>query len=186
MNNLFNLFHGSEDNDFLAASVELPLTFRIHNGKEHNTRTIKSEYILRTGSHHGFGMNALMAYRLYQELSVAGDTSEKIKELQNCNLEVLTANPHNIGAIIQCMPKNCDATRIIEFAYPGSVYGQFEKSDFAYFAKSNDKPLKDKPTASLLLIADIYSVLQRCNRYKADDKLQKKIDAVYYSAVTTN
>jgi len=185
MNNLFNLFHGSEDNVLLATNIELPLTFRIRSSKEHNTRAIKSEYILRTGSHHGFGMNALMAYRLYQELSVTGNTVEKIKELQNCNLEVLTANPHNIGAIIQCMPKDCDAAHIVELAYPGSIYGQFEKSDFAYFVKNNDKLLEDKPTASLLLIADIYSVLQHCNRYEADGKLQKKINAVY-AAVAAN
>ena len=178
MNNLFNLFHGSEENDFFAAKIELPLTFRIHEGKDHNTRTIKSEYILRTGSHHGFGLNALLAYRLYQELSAAGNSVEKIRELQASNLEVMTANPHNIGAIMHCMPKGCDAARLIEFAYPGSKYGNVEDSDFGFFLKSNDKPLKKTPTASLLLIAEMYEILQKCNRIEADSKLQKKLDAV--------
>lgn len=184
MNNLFNLFHGSEDNDFLATNIELPLAFRTYVSMEHNTRIIKSDYILRAGSHHGFGINALFAYRLNQELSTTGNTAERIRGLRTSNLAVLTANPHNIGAIIQCMPANCDAARIIEYAFPGSKSGQFEKSDFAYFVKNSDKPLKDKPTESLVLIADIFSILQRCNRIEPDSKLQKKLDAVKAAAIS--
>lgn len=183
MNNLFNLYHGSEDNDFFAAQIELPLTFRTRkNGEEHNTRTIKSDYILRTGSHHGFGLNALLAHKLYSDLSGPGSSSDRLQSMRNSNLEVLTSNPHNIGAITQCMPKGCDQIRMIEFAFPGSQYGSFEKSDFAFFIKNADKPLTDKPDSGLLLIAEIYSILQRCNRIEADSKLQKKLDAVFAAA----
>lgn len=182
MNNLFNLFHGCVDNDFFASSIELPLAFRIHEGGEHNTRTIKSEYILKAGSHHGFGMNALFAYRLCQELSGGGNTVERIRDLQHSNLEVLTSNPHNIGSIIACMPKGCDAARIVEFAFPGSKYGQFDKSDFAFFAKNVDKPLKEKPGAGLLLISEIFTTLQKCNRIEPDKALSKKIITVAEAA----
>ena len=180
MTNLIHLIHGCEDNEILAAQTELPLTFRIDEGKEHNTRTIKSEFILRTGSHHGFGLNALFAHRLYQDLTAAGNTTERVKELQHSNLEVLTANPYNIGAIIACMPKGCDAARLLEFAFPGSSENQdFKKSDFYYFAKSNDEAkLKEKPTASLILLAEIFETLQKCNRIEANEKLQEKIDAI--------
>lgn len=183
MNNLFHLTHGCIDNDIFAASIELPLAFRIYNdGTEHNTRTIKSEYILKAGSHHGFGMNALFAYRLYQELSSSGNSVERIQALRKSNLEVLTNNPHNIGSIVACMPKGCDAARIVELAFPGSQYGQFEKSDFAFFAKNVDKSLKGKPSASLLLISEIFTALQRCNRIEPDNKLSKKIIAVAEAA----
>lgn len=181
-NYLFNLQHGCEDNDFFAAKVELPLAFRIHEGAEHNTRTIKSEYILKAGSHHGFGLNALFAHKLYQELSTPGNTANRIRELRSCNLETLTSNPHNIGAIMRCMPNGCDAARVIEFAYPGSQYGEFDKSDFAFFVKNSDKTLKEKPTPSLLLIAEIYTILQRCNRIEPDNKLAKKIATVVSAA----
>ena len=183
MNNLFHLNHGCLDNDIFAASIELPLAFRIHNdGTEHNTRTIKSEYILKAGSHHGFGMNALFAYRLHQELSGSGNTVERIQALRKSNLGVLANNPNNIGSIIACMPKGCDAARIIEFAFPGSQNGQFEKSDFAFFAKNVDKSLKEKPSASLLLISEIFTILQHCNRIEPDNKLQKKIVTVAEAA----
>jgi hypothetical protein len=183
MNNLFNLYHGSEDNDFLATQIELPLTFKTRkNSEDYNTRTVKSDFILRTGSHHGFGLNALLAHKLYHDLSGAGNSSDRLKALHNSNLEVLTSNPHNIGAITQCMPKNSDQIKMIEFAFPGSQYGSFEESDFAFFIKNADKPLTDKPNSGLLLIAEIYAILQRSNRIEADDKLQKKLNAVIAAA----
>lgn len=184
MNNLFSLTHGNEENDFLAAKIEVPIAFRIHKnskkGKSHNTRTVKGDYILRTGSHHGFGINALFAYRLYQDLSETGSSIERLEWLHACNLEALTSNPYNLSAIVQCMPKGSDAVRMIEFAYPGSLRDdyEFEKSDFAYFVKSSNKPLKGRPGSGMVLIADIYTVLQRCNRIKPDEKLQKKLEAI--------
>lgn len=182
MNNLFNLFHGCVDNDFFASSIELPLAFRIHEGGERNTRTIKSEYILRAGSHHGFGMNALFAYRLFQELSDGGNSIERVHNLRHSNLEVLTSNPHNISAITSCMPKGCDATRIVKLAFPDSQYGQFDKSDFAFFAKNVNRPLTERPGAGLLLISEIFTALQKCNRIEPDKALNKKIIAVTVAA----
>ena len=179
MNNLFKLNHGREDNDLLAAQIEVPLTFRVHQaGQKHNARTIKSEYILRTGSHHGFGLNALFAYRLYQDLSMTSNSIERIKGLQTCNLKDLASNPHNISAILQYIPKNSDAASLVEHAYPSAQYGDFNKSDFSFFVKNSNKQLEGEPGSGLLLIAEIYTILQLHNRIEPDNKLQKKIDAV--------
>ena len=178
MNNLFKLNHGREDNDLLAAQIEVPLTFRVHQaGQKHNARTIKSEYILRTGSHHGFGLSARFAYRLYQDLSASGNSIDRMKGLHTCNLEALASNPHNISAILQYIPKG-DIAKMIELAYPGAQYGDFNKSDFSFFVKNSNKQLEGKPGSGLLLIAEIYTILQLHHRIEPDNKLQKKLDAV--------
>ena len=67
---------------------------------------------------------------------------------------------------------------MIELAYPGTQYGDFNKSDFSFFVKNSNKQLEGEPGSGLLLIAEIYTILQLHNRIEPDNKLQKKIDAV--------
>lgn len=182
LNKLFNLMPGCKDNPIFAAEIELPFAFRIHEGSGDNTRTIKSEFIIKAGSHHKIGLNALFAYRLYQDISFGGNTIEIIKDLQESNLAILYDNPNNIAAIANCMPKNSDARRLIEFAFPEAENGSYAKSDFYYYAKNSSRSLSGKPGPGLQLIGEIYAILQRHNRIESSEELAKKLIAVAEAA----
>jgi|GEM_PF-1793275 hypothetical protein len=190
-NSLFSFRHDNtlEKNDHIAAQVELPLTFRIHDGQEHNTRTIKTSYILSNGSHHGFDLSALLAYRLDQEISGNKNSSSVLTDLKDkeSNLVILAKNPNNIAAILSCLPASSDAAKFIKLAFPEGANGNKEKSDFFFFSKNckiGEYKFKRSPSESMILIMKIYESLQRCNRIEVSSKLQEKLDMVTLRAFT--
>ena len=184
-NNLFKFVpkNSAEMNDRIAVKTEVPTSFRIHKGQEHNTRAVKGKFILENGSHHHFDLSALFAYRLEQELADNQSSIQTLSDLKDekHNIAILAKNPNNITAILGCLSPNSHLASLIKSAYPESVDGENRKSDFFFFSKDcklDDYVFEDSPSEGMILIMKIYESLIRCNRYEASVELQQKFDTI--------
>jgi hypothetical protein len=184
-NNLFKFVpeNSAEMNDRIAVKTEVPTSFRIHTGQEHNTRAVKGKFILENGSHHHFDLSALFAYRLEQELADNQSSIQTLSDLKDekHNIAILAKNLNNITAILGCLPANSHLANLIKIAYPESAAGNKCESDFFFFSKDcklDYYVFENTPSESMILIMKIYELLTRCNRYETSVELQQKFDAI--------
>ena len=182
---LFNIMPlSNKDAMAIAANLELPLILRIQAPQSENKNTVKTEYILKNGSHHGHGLGVLFAYKFNNYCNQTLSSSEMVKAIRSGNFPILAQTPGNIGAILEYLPENCDASRMLRLTFGEEACCKAKNNVFAYFAKSNDKVELKEITQSHILIAEIFDMLQRCNRIEASDKLAEKINYVLSGSKT--
>ncbi|MBR6811635.1 hypothetical protein IKM56_04360 [Candidatus Saccharibacteria bacterium] len=173
---LFNIMPlPNKDAMIIAANLELPFIVRPKNPENENKSTVKTEYILKNGSHHGRGLEVLFAHEYEKYYKQVLNSITILKTVRESNFAILAKDPGNIAAIMGNFPASADCARTLEIAF-GKENCQIDKNNvFAYFSKKNERIELKEITPSHTLIAEIFDMLQRCNRIEPSEELAKKM-----------
>ncbi len=173
---LFNIMPlPNKDAMIIAANLELPFIVRLKNPESENKNTVKTEYILKNGSHHGRGLEVLFAHEYEKYCKQVISSVTILKAVRESNFVILAKDSGNIAAIMGNFPANADCARMLEIAF-GKESRQADKNNaFAYFSKKNERIELKEITPSHILLAEIFDMLQRCNRVEPSEELAKKM-----------